>query len=82
MKIHVIFTNRFDSKDIEEVDLANCVCGVIDTIRATSTIATILGCGGKEVIVAGNKKQAFIFKKIFNDYILCGEEGGLASKGI
>ncbi len=81
MKIHVIFTNRFDSKDIEEVDLKNCVCGVIDTIRATSTIATILGCGGKEVIVAGNKRQAFIFKKIFNDYILCGEEGGLPPKG-
>ena len=55
MKIHVIFTNRFDSKDQEEVDLKNCVCGVIDTIRATSTIATILGCGGKEVIIAGNE---------------------------
>jgi 2-phosphosulfolactate phosphatase len=81
VKIHVIFTNRFDSKDVKEVDLANCVCGVIDTIRATSTIATILGCGGREVIVAGNKRQAFIFKKIFNDYILCGEEGGLPPKG-
>ncbi|MCL5071597.1 MAG: 2-phosphosulfolactate phosphatase [Actinobacteria bacterium] len=81
MKIHVIFTNRFDSKEIEEVDLKNCVCGVIDTIRAASTIATILGCGGKEVIIAGNKRQAFIFKKIFTDYILCGEEGGLPPKG-
>jgi len=81
VKIHVIFTNRFDSKDIEEVDLKNSVCGVIDTIRATSTIATILGCGGKEVIIAGNKRQAFIFKKIFNDYILCGEEDGLPPKG-
>jgi len=81
VKIHVIFTNRFDRKDIEEIDLANCVCGVIDTIRATSTIATILGCGGREVIVAGNKRQAFILKKIFNDYLLCGEEGGIAPKG-
>lgn len=81
MKIHVIFTNRFDSKDIAEVDLKNCVCGVIDTIRATSTIVTILGRGGSEVIVAGNKKQAFIFKKIFKNYILCGEEGGLPPKG-
>ncbi len=81
MKIHVIFTNRFDSKDIVEVDLKNCVCGVIDTIRAASTITTILGRGGREVIIAGNKKQAFIFKKIFNDYILCGEEGGLPPKG-
>jgi len=81
MKIHVIFTNHFESKDIIEVDLKNCVCGVIDTIRATSTIVTILGCGGSEVIVAGNKRQAFIFKKIFKDYILCGEEGGLPPKG-
>ncbi|MCL5073117.1 MAG: 2-phosphosulfolactate phosphatase [Actinobacteria bacterium] len=80
MKIHVIFTNRFDSREIEEVNLKNCVCGVIDTIRATSTIATILGCGGKEVIIARNKRQAFIFKKIFTDYVLCGEEGGLPPK--
>jgi len=59
VKIHVIFTNRFESKDIEEVDLNNCVCGVIDTIRAGSTITTILGCGGKEVIIAGNKRIKF-----------------------
>jgi 2-phosphosulfolactate phosphatase len=81
MKIHVLFTNHFDGKDIAEVDLKNCVCGVIDTIRATSTIVTIIGRGGSEVIVAGNKKQAFIFKKIFKDYILCGEDGGLPPKG-
>ncbi|MCL4417130.1 MAG: 2-phosphosulfolactate phosphatase, partial [Actinobacteria bacterium] len=80
VKIHVIFTNRFESREVAEVDLRNCVCGVIDTIRAASTIATIIGRGGKEVIIAENKRQAFIFKKIFTDYILCGEEGGLPPK--
>src|SRR4030042_3919594 len=77
MKVHVLFTNRVDSKGIEEVDLKSCVCGVIDTIRATSTITTILALGSSEVIIAENKRQAYILKKIFKDYILCGEEGGL-----
>lgn len=81
MKIHVLLTNRFIPEDLAEIDLKNCVCAVIDTIRATSTIATIIGCGGNSIVVAGNKAEAFKLKKVFSDFILCGEEGGLAPKG-
>ena len=81
MKVHVLLTNRFGPDDLGEVKLRNCICAVIDTIRATSTIAAMLGCGGESVIVAADKKQAFELKAFFKDYLLCGEVGGLAPKG-
>ncbi|MCL4377378.1 MAG: 2-phosphosulfolactate phosphatase, partial [Actinobacteria bacterium] len=77
MIVHVVLTNQFKPENLIEVDIKNCVCAVIDVIRATSTIATILGNGGKKIIITGNKKEAFKFKKMYDDYILCGEEGGL-----
>lgn len=81
MKVHIILTNKFHSDDVSEIDLKNCVCAVIDTIRATSTIATMLGCGGNSVVIADSKAEALKLKKVFNDFILCGEEGGLAPRG-
>ena len=81
MKVHVLLTNRFGPDDLGEVKLGNCICAVIDTIRATSTIAAMLGCGGESVIVAADKKQAFELKALFKDHLLCGEVGGLAPKG-
>ncbi len=81
MKVHVIFTNKFYPDEIIEVDIKNCVCIVIDTIRATSTITTILGCLGSQILIAENKEEAINLKKIFNDFILCGEERGLPPKG-
>jgi 2-phosphosulfolactate phosphatase len=79
--VHVVLTNQFKPENLIEVDIKNCVCAVIDVIRATSTIAAILGNGGKKIIITGNKKEAFKFKKIYYDYILCGEEGGLPPEG-
>jgi 2-phosphosulfolactate phosphatase len=81
LKVYVLLTNRFGPDDLGEVKLRNCICAVIDTIRATSTIAAMLGCGGESVVVAADKKQAFELKAIFKDYLLCGEVGGLAPKG-
>jgi 2-phosphosulfolactate phosphatase len=81
LKVHVLLTNRFGSDDLGEVKLRNCICAVIDTIRATSTIAAMIGCGGESVVVASDKKHAFELKTIFKDYLLCGEVGGLAPKG-
>ena len=81
MKVHVILTNKFSPESLIEVDIRNCVCAVIDVIRATSTIATMIGCGSKKVIISGDKIQAFKLKKVFTDYILCGEVGGLPPKG-
>jgi 2-phosphosulfolactate phosphatase len=81
LKVHVLLTNRFGPDDLGEVKLRNCICAVIDTIRATSTVAAMLGCGGESVVIAADKKQAFELKVIFKDYLLCGEVGGLAPKG-
>lgn len=81
MKVHVILTNKFNPESLIEVDIRNCVCAVIDVIRATSTITTMLGCGRGKVIISGNRRQAVKLKKIFTDYILCGEVGGLPPKG-
>jgi 2-phosphosulfolactate phosphatase len=81
LKVHVLLTNRFGPDELGEVKLSNCVCAVIDTIRATSTIAAMLGCGGESVIIAADKKHAFELKALFKDHILCGEIGGLAPKG-
>ncbi len=81
MKVHVILTNRFDAEKVEEVGLKKSVCAVIDTIRATSTIVTIIGCGGGKVIVAGSKNEALTLKELFKDSVLCGEEGGLPPRG-
>ena len=81
MKVHVVLTNNFKSEEIAEIDKDNTVCAVIDTIRATSTIVTMIGCGANSVIIAEDKAEAFALKKIFPDYILCGEEWGLAPEG-
>ncbi|GEM_PF-313847 len=81
MKVHVILSNNFDEKNIFEIKIKQSVCGVIDTIRATSTIATILGCGGRKILIASNIEEAFLFKKFFPSFILCGEQNGLPPKG-
>jgi 2-phosphosulfolactate phosphatase len=81
MKIHVILTNQFECSGIAGINIKKCVCLVIDTIRAASTIATMLGCGGVKVLIASDKRKALQLKSIFNSFILCGEEGGIAPEG-
>jgi len=81
LKVHVILSNRFEPAEIAEVKIKNCICAVIDTIRATSTIVTLIGCGADKVIVAADKKEAFFLKSVFKGSILCGEEKGLPPKG-
>ena len=81
MKVHVVLTNNFKKEEVSEIDTDNAICAVIDAIRATSTIVTMIGCGANSVIIAEDKAEAFMLKELFPDYILCGEEGGLAPKG-
>lgn len=81
MKIHAVLTNNFKKEDISEIDINNTICAVIDTIRATSTIVTMIGCGADSVIIAEHKKEALRLKELFPESILCGEEGGLAPEG-
>jgi phosphosulfolactate phosphohydrolase-like enzyme len=75
MLIDVVLNNDF-STNIKNINISRCVCGVIDVIRATTTISVMLAKGCKEVVIAKNKSQAFSLNKIFKNYLLCGEEGG------
>jgi len=80
MRIEVAFNNNFSSIQ-KEFGLTDYVCAVIDVIRATTTIATVLAKGAQEIIIAKNKTEAFLLKKIYKHHILCGEEGGHPPKG-
>ena len=80
MIIDVELNNNF-STNPKQLDVSRYVCGVIDVIRATTTISVMLARGAHEVIIAKNKSQAFFLKKIFKNYLLCGEEGGIPPKG-
>src|SRR5674536_90865 len=79
MIIDVALNNNF-STNLKQVDVSRCVCGVIDVIRATTTISVMLARGASEVVIAKNKSQAFLLKKIFKNYLLCGEENGIPPK--
>ena len=81
MKVNVLFSNSFEDPEITASVVKNSVCAVIDTIRATSTITTILGCGGENILIASNIEEAYYLKSIFKDFILCGEINGLAPEG-
>ncbi|MDD5658539.1 MAG: 2-phosphosulfolactate phosphatase [Actinomycetota bacterium] len=78
--IYVELTNNFN-KNLCDPIISNSVCAVIDTLRATSTIAAILESGSKRIILSKNKDEAYKLKKIFKDYLLCGEENGLPPEG-
>ena len=72
MKVNVVLTNRFD-ENLTEFNLKNTVCAVIDVIRATSTITAMFENGAGSILLAENKRQALRLKKIFPEYMLCGE---------
>ncbi len=80
MTIDVLFSNRIN-KDTLAVEIEGSICIVIDIIRATSTISTILARGSTDVVVAKDKAQALALKKENSDFLLCGEEGGLPPAG-
>lgn len=80
MFIDVIFSNNFNSSQ-KHIDVSNCVCGVIDVIRATTTMTVLLAKSCREIIISKSKSRSFFYKKIFKDYLICGEERGLPPKG-
>ena len=57
------------------------VCVVIDALRASSTVATLLGRGVAEVVVAGTVEEARLVRRSIPDALLCGESGGLPPEG-
>jgi len=80
MIIDVVLNNDFNTGP-KHTDVSKYVCGVIDVIRATTTISVMLAKGANEIVIAKNKFQAFSLKRVFKDYLLCGEEGGHPPKG-
>ena len=78
--VNVALANSFD-KELYDPIIAGSVCAVIDTLRATSTMTAIFGSGCRRIILSKNKSEAYVLKKIFNKYLLCGEENGLPPEG-
>ena len=80
MKVDVALTNTFTRGDLI-VDIKNCVCAVIDVIRATTTIAVIFGSGADSIIIASSLEEAFKLKEYFPKRILCGEKNVVRPDG-
>ena len=75
MQLDVAFLPR----DVAEPESAVCI--VIDALRATSTVATVLGRGAREVVIAGTIDEARRLREKMPDALLCGEAGGLPPAG-
>jgi 2-phosphosulfolactate phosphatase len=62
-------------------DLSGQVCIVVDVLRASSTIVTMLERGAQEVLLAATLAEARRLHQELPDRLLCGEEGGLPPPG-
>lgn len=60
---------------------AGSLCVVVDVLRASSSIVTLLERGASQVIAAGGIDEARKFRGRLPDYLLCGERGGLRPEG-
>jgi 2-phosphosulfolactate phosphatase len=81
IKADVIFSNNFDL-DIYNPIIKNSICAVIDTLMAVSTITAIFGSNCKRIVLAREKNEAYLLKKILKDhYLLVGEENGIPPEG-
>jgi 2-phosphosulfolactate phosphatase len=76
IRAEVVFSNNFDLNTYWFV-IQNSICAVIDILMATSTIIAIFASNCKRIILSREKTEAYEFKKIFKDYLLCGEENGI-----
>ncbi len=63
------------------IDLSGQVCIVVDVLRASSTIVTMLERGAQEVLLAPTIEEARSLHRELPRYLLCGEEGGLPPSG-
>jgi len=62
-------------------DFSGRVCIVVDVLRASSTIVTMLERGAQEVLLAPTVEEARGLHQELPRYLLCGEEGGLPPSG-
>ena len=65
----------------QSTDYARSVCIVVDVLRASTSIVTVLDRGATEVLPAQNIDAARALHSQFPGHILCGEQGGLPPDG-
>src|SRR5207247_5883456 len=65
----------------QEFENSGSVCIVVDVLRASSSIVTLLECGARPVVAAGNIEEARSLHQRLPSYLLCGERGGLPPVG-
>ncbi|HJM89283.1 MAG TPA: 2-phosphosulfolactate phosphatase [Dehalococcoidia bacterium] len=70
----------------DDPSLAGKTCFVVDVLRATSTIATLLDGGLTAIypagsIVEGRERRDSLQQALGHEVLLCGEEGGLPPAG-
>jgi 2-phosphosulfolactate phosphatase len=76
MRIEVLFTPA-EYSALAARDLRATVCVVFDVLRATSTFATALHNGAKEIIPVAEISEALDIRKIRPDVLLGGERDGV-----
>jgi 2-phosphosulfolactate phosphatase len=57
------------------------IFAVVDTLRASSTIVTLLERGVPEIVPAASVEEARELRSRLPDHLLCGESGGLPPQG-
>src|SRR5438093_13553874 len=62
-------------------DYTRSVCIVVDVLRASSSIVTLLERGARPVIAAGSIEEARSLYQRLPGFILCGERGGFPPAG-
>lgn len=60
---------------------AGRVCIIVDVLRASSTIVTLLERGCERVVIAEDVRHARKLHERLPDHLLCGEVGGLPPEG-
>ncbi len=65
----------------QRFDSAHSVCVVVDVLRASSSIVTLLERGARQVVVAKDIDEARALSVRLPGYVVCGEKDGLPPDG-
>lgn len=65
----------------QRFDAARSVCVVVDVLRASSSIVTLLERGAASVVASADIEAARALSGKLPGYVLCGEKDGLPPKG-
>jgi len=65
----------------QQLDVSASVCVVVDVLRASSSIVTLLEGGASPVIAASDVEEARTLHQRLPQHVLCGEKGGLPPEG-